>query len=214
MNTIKYILFVSCIVLGFAASAANARWDFVDQYQCDSGDATLQTTVNGVSVSLFFSASTFGGNVKLHDVTCNLATAITWVSMAADDIVDSSAFGDGMESLFSTEYSGASGEMNVGKNVPFFLAFQAYEIIFDIDPVTGQLKRGDAYYGWVELRAMSDGNVELLASAVDIDGDAMIVGGGSATPEPTSGVLLLLGISLLVLRRREPRTSQMRPWPR
>ena len=202
MNPMKCLLFAFGIIWCVASNAANVRWGFVNEYQCVSGEAILQTTVNGVSVSLFFSTSAFGGDVKLHDVTCNLATAITWVSMAAEDIVAASAFGNGMESLFSTEYTGATGEMTVGENEPFYLAFQAYEIVFDIDPATGQLKRGAAYYGWVEFRAMNDGNVELLASAVDIDGDAIIVGGGSATPEPSAGVLLILGLAALALRHR------------
>ena len=199
----KCLLFAFVIIWCVASNAANVRWDFVNEYQCASGEAVLQTAVNGVSVSLFFSTSTVGGAVKLHDVTCNLATAITWVSMSADDIVDASAFGNGIDSLFSTEYTGATGEMAVGKSESFYLAFQAYEIVFDIDPVTEQLKRGDAYYGWVEFRAMYDGNVELLASAVDIDGDAIIVGGGPvSTPEPSAGAMLLLGLAGLALRRR------------
>ena len=45
----------------------------------------------------------------------------------------------------------------------------------------------------------------VLSSAWDIDGGAMIVGAG-AVPEPTSGLLLLLGISSLALRRKPTST--------
>lgn len=199
----KYMLVILFCTFCLTAGAANVRWDFVDQYQCDDGEATLQAAVNSVSVSLFFTASAVGGKVKLSDATCNLATRITWVSMVVDDIVDASAFGNGMSSLFSTEYFGASGEMTVGKNESFYLAFQAYELVFDIDPATGQLKQGDVYYGWVEFYAKHDGNVELLGSAIDTDGGGMIVGGGPLPiPEPSGGVLVLLGVAALSLRRR------------
>ena len=56
-------------------------------------------------------------------------------------------------------------------------------------------------YGWVQLALDPLSNPVVVASAWDVDGGAMIVGGG-AVPEPTSGLLFLLGISVLVLKRR------------
>ena len=53
-------------------------------------------------------------------------------------------------------------------------------------------------YGWVELSG-----TDVRASAWDLDGGPMIVGGGSAlTPEPSSALLLLVGGALLALKRR------------
>jgi hypothetical protein len=54
-------------------------------------------------------------------------------------------------------------------------------------------------YGWVELGLDDDGLLKAYSSAWDIDGDSIVVG---AVPEPTSGLLLLLGVSILTLRRR------------
>ena len=68
--------------------------------------------------------------------------------------------------------------------------------------------QSDEMFGWIELRiegSSSGGDVSILGSAIDLDGGAMIVGGGAwdgATPEPVSGLLLLLGGALLALRRR------------
>ena len=60
-------------------------------------------------------------------------------------------------------------------------------------------------YGWVEISASGDAPT-VLSSAWDIDGGAMIVGGG-AVPEPTSGLLLLIGMAGLALRRKSTSTQ-------
>ena len=56
---------------------------------------------------------------------------------------------------------------------------------------------------WMELSMDADYNLVIARSAIDLDGDMMIVGGG-AIPEPSSGVLLLLGTIILALRRKRP----------
>ena len=56
----------------------------------------------------------------------------------------------------------------------------------------------DYFYGWMEYVVNQDGTVNVLVSALDIDGDRIVVG---AIPEPSAGLLALLGFSLLALRR-------------
>ena len=59
-------------------------------------------------------------------------------------------------------------------------------------------------YGWVELGIDSDGNVIAIDSAYNLDGGPMVVGGGAwegGIPEPSGGVLFLLGAAALGLRR-------------
>ena len=57
-------------------------------------------------------------------------------------------------------------------------------------------------YGWVELGLNENGDLVALSSAWDQDGNPLVVGLG-ATPEPSSGLLLLVGGALLALRRKE-----------
>ncbi len=60
------------------------------------------------------------------------------------------------------------------------------------------------YYGWVDIYLDSDGQVNAWG-AFDKDGGPMIVGGGAwegGIPEPSGGMLLLIGTAVLGLRRR------------
>ena len=60
-------------------------------------------------------------------------------------------------------------------------------------------------YGWVELEIDSNGNLNVVDSAYDLDGGPMVVGGGAWTggiPEPSGGMLFLLGVVALGLRRK------------
>ena len=67
---------------------------------------------------------------------------------------------------------------------------------------------GNEVFGWVGLSLTGYAGEAFLygwQSAIDLDGGPMIVGGGAwegDTPEPASGLLLIVGASLLVLRRR------------
>ena len=54
-------------------------------------------------------------------------------------------------------------------------------------------------YGWFQIGVDQAGELNILSSAWDLDGDAIVVG---AIPEPTSGMLVLLGMAALALKRR------------
>ena len=59
------------------------------------------------------------------------------------------------------------------------------------------------FYGWVELEA-SEKELNIIGSAFSYS--PLVVGGGSAAiPEPSAGVLLLLGLVALALRRAKMR---------
>ena len=86
----------------------------------------------------------------------------------------------------------------------FYLALIGYwyeDIDSSIDPLP--IPDLADFYGWVELEA-GQKELNILGSAFSYS--PLVVGGGSvATPEPSAGVLLLLGLAGLVLRRRPQR---------
>lgn len=194
--------------------AANVLWNFTSgggSIVYENGvsiawSSSSQWSWGWLNVSLDCESSAVGtSRVSFSNCSCDLATEITWTKMMAEDIVDAVAFGEGKTSLFSNVYSdGATGSLTVRVDQPFYLAFQAYELIYTdvIDPATGSsLARGNAHYGWVKLNAESATSVSVLASAMNLGAEGMVVGGG-AIPEPTAGLLALLGLSALALRRK------------
>ena len=97
----------------------------------------------------------------------------------------------------------SSGTITVAKGKDFYLMFAVQE-----NPdwrASGTIASSDldVYYGWLQFHAGLDGTVAAGASALDLSGGPMIVGGGSAlTPEPSGALMLLLGGGALALRRR------------
>lgn len=212
----KYVLMFLAVMLGTLARGSNVVWNFVgsgDYSQTGSLfymgrdltgylDNTSGSAFRSLQVSLYAETLLDSTVVRISDVSCNTITSITWTRSEIGDLISPAGFGDGQQSLFSTEYTGGSGNMSAAKGSSFFLSFQVNELVQDYDPEIGygDYRRGDSYYGWVEFTATNDGRLTVGESAIDLDGGAMIVGGG-AIPEPTSGLLLLFGVAALALKR-------------
>ena len=105
------------------------------------------------------------------------------------------------DSCYGTDYTPYSIFVEPDSSFYLMFAHESPASAFGLGP-------SEYVYGWIEVGVDSAGNLTLLDSAADLDGGPMIVGGGAytgATPEPTAGVLLLLGAAALGLRRRSPR---------
>lgn len=129
-----------------------------------------------------------------------------WLSAVAGDLANSSIL-QHQHDFFFYEMANGQSEYSYGELVPvergvsYYLKF----VIEDADDAWAyRLKETTVpptlYYGWAEYMVDEDGTFRLLNSAIDFDGGAMVVGGG-AVPEPTGGLLLLVGVAALALRR-------------
>lgn len=78
----------------------------------------------------------------------------------------------------------------------FYMAFKVSEVLSDS---TGYVE-GMSWYGWVHVSIDDNLEMTLLDSGIDLYGGAVTVGAG--IPEPSGGVLMLLGLAALRLRRR------------
>ena len=80
-----------------------------------------------------------------------------------------------------------------------------YDRIFLATEEESFFSPGNVYYGWVELELGGDGILRLVHSAYDRDGDSIMV---DPTPEPSSCLLMVMGIAALGLRRAQRKTGE------
>ena len=122
----------------------------------------------------------------------------TWVlhQMEYGDWVDSSLTAPGFDaSLYNAGDCG--GELTIGVGETVYLGYVVWR-----SAIWG--KGMPDYYGWMEL--MYDGDdIRVVNSALDIGGDFIQIRyrDGPAVPEPSTALLALSGVALLLRRRRQ-----------
>ena len=189
------ILFASMFVHG--SSVEWDRMEAVDAEVWDSGPlwqiwgySSERSSINPVIMV------TFDGLVLNASPHMGGQSTISVKGMSRGDLVDSGTMARQSDGYFyQSTFGSDSIESDYGISTdsydPVYLAFStiAYDDI------------GEAYsvYGWVEI-SVAGGEPNVMHSAWNVDGGAMIVGSG-AIPEPTSGLLLLFGVAALALKR-------------
>ncbi len=193
----RVVCCICFIALAVGLQAANVKWDCVSSsgvqgrysFYCDIGwqsslgfDVLVNPDNGGFVLNHGAVIVSFSGNV-LEATQGGLINETTTRHLDYSQYFVHSWIDDGS--------GGGTAEIHVQGGDDFYLAF-----------VLGDGYDRSYVYGWVNIGVEVNGNLTLLGSAADLAGGPMIVGGGGAIPEPSSGLLLLLGWAALGLRRK------------
>lgn len=175
----KLIVAAAVLVTGFVASAASFNWSVMNDAFSPDGENPLEGT------AYFFDA----GSYAMDTVSASLGSDGTGVLASA---LGSKVLADG------ALYDFAGTGFDYDTTVPTSLA--GYLVVLSTDEKN--------YWTSAEVVVTVTDAIKGGAEAVFNFGEVMdvswtgAVGGGTSVPEPTSGLLLLVGGALLALKRK------------
>ena len=182
----KKLMFIAVAALAFCASAASCDWtvDTINDPSSGSGAESF--------LVYFFDANAAGTSISDANTALaskNVATINTFLAQGVEGMLTDGGYSEGTMTGLANSYT-------VG----------GYLVIFDAETVAGAEY---AYVSSVENGTTGGLGQKATISFGDLDATAtlsnwtQISGGGSGDiPEPTSGLLLLVGGAMLALRRR------------
>ena len=204
----KLVFIVSMAVVPYTYSAS-VEWDCVSLYKFagTSNEYSMRwsktvslTSSFDLQVDMFLSVQDGRFLIATADYN-DSATGVVdnWLLAGNGDVADASTTRN-QSTYFNhchldhqAEWRNApvSGELGTD----FYLMFA----VGDLNDYNNNIPNPDCLYGWTHLSVDANGDMHLLGSAIGLDGQSMVVGG---IPEPSSALLLLLGVAGLALRRK------------
>lgn len=190
---------------------ATAHWTGIRtmDYWVDTSDqvATITTIIGGVRADdgvgataegmIFTRTGDDGTYIKAYDYSHTAAPVNTrWLLALYGDILDASTITLLKDVELSGTYTYGTGGDRIADPTDFYLVFVAE----NWNDYVSHAENPHRWYGWVNLAVNVDGALDVLGSDIAVYGDTLIVGGGT-TPEPSSVLLLLLGLGVLGLFR-------------
>lgn len=164
---------------------------YVESYMGKCGSLSLGIVSQRIGTEMY--------SVAFESV--NLLFVGTWMEAALNDIAGVSTIRNDASVLAYTVRE--DGDFWVEGGAPISVKSNSdFYLMFACNGLDEHLEVSDTVYGWVGYHIDQRGQITVLSSAWDLDGGPMIVGGGSATPEPSGGLLLVLGAAALALRRK------------
>ena len=182
----KLIIAAVTIALTVAANAASVKWS--TQYEV--GNAT-ETGLTSATVAYFINAATLTQN----EIYTAIIGGSTLDEAVAGKFLKSASMADG--AIDATTF-----DVTLSGNL------KAYMVVFDSDLnavyFSEEMTKALADVGAAKFNFSNDSSIEGIMS--DMSGFSASAGGWvstAAVPEPTSGLLLLLGMAGLALKRKQ-----------
>lgn len=206
----RILLLSSFISMTWYCHAANVRWGDVEFYQVAEDDRERICCEFHGAYGIFVAIQAqYAGELNyLIDITLPAGgSSQNWFIAKEGDVVDQNTMRFRNDDDYLLRHMMGDGDdiksgiFVLQKTTSAYLAF----VCSDLEYVWNE-SYASFVYGWIELGIDSNGMLYLAQSAYDLDGGPMVVGGGVWTggiPEPSCGMLFLLGVAILGLRREE-----------
>ena len=195
---LKYIIFVLVTMTMSLLFASTVEWNQMQSIRADDMDSGPIWQIGGGDKGIMpvIMVTLAHGVLSGSDLMGGMCTI--WVrQMNEGDVVSAETMnGPGLSYFYhaTEDVSGADCDGSIFTDELIYLSFST--LAWEND---GQGPGRYMVYGWVAVDTNGD-DVVVTGSAWDADGGAMIVGGG-AIPEPSGGLLVLVGLLALILHR-------------
>ena len=204
----RIIIIIVMLMFCNSIKAANVRWTGI-QLTNNNCDTAMEYDFGGfvygendkgtwILTHLYGHMENDGLHLKHEDFSVEMMNpTFNWWALALyGDIVSEATFTSLNQielSRWPDLYDG--GGTLVENPTDFYMAFKVSEVLLG----STDYEEGMSWYGWVHVSVDENLQMTLLDEGINLYGGAVMVGMG--IPEPSGGMLLLIGVAVLGLRR-------------